>query len=184
MLKSRLRGVGLVELLVAIVICSVGLLALVAVHAASLRYARLTLHRAVAMQLTQDMVERMRANQAQGANTALYQYSTDDFATQSASSPTPPTVACDLITSQCTQVQMRDADLYQWRLQAQSLLPSGAVFLLAGTGNAVGTADLWVAWREVVRNSDELNRQGKECPTGLGVATDDGVRCQFLRVRL
>lgn len=184
MLKHPVRGVGLIELLVAIVICSMGLLALAAVHAASLRYARLTLHRAIAIQLAQDMAERMRANGAYGSALLQYQYKDTDFSTQEQNTPAAPANVCERITDNCSQAERKDADLYQWRMLARALLPSGSVFLLPDTGTMAGNADLWVAWREVVRSQDELNRLGNECPTGLNVANDLSVRCQFMRVRL
>ena len=56
------RGFSMIEVLVAIVISAVALLALAGVNAASIRYTKMSQYRATATQLANDMGERMRAN--------------------------------------------------------------------------------------------------------------------------
>ena len=58
----RMSGVSLIEVLVSIVVASIGLLALAGVNAAALRYAKMTQYRAVATQMASDIADRMRAN--------------------------------------------------------------------------------------------------------------------------
>ena len=98
---SRQRGLSLVEVLVAVVLLSVGLLGLAGLQASGLRVGLSSIHRSEAAQLAQDMIERMRANVA---NAGSYGLALGDAAPACAS-----VAACDL----------RD-----WRLRLQSL-PAG-----------------------------------------------------------
>ena len=68
---SRQRGFSMIEVLVAIVISAVALLALAGVNAASLRYTKMSQYRATATQLANDMGERLRANKGSPAVGAL-----------------------------------------------------------------------------------------------------------------
>lgn len=184
----RARGVTLIEVLVAIVITSLGVLTLAGTQAAALRQAKQSQHRAVALLLAGDLAERMRANHAQGGAAAGYGYQAD-YATQAgpaSKAPTAPTPACDSAGDNCDAGQLAAADLYGWRLAVRDLLPGGAVYLLpdADTGGAV---DLWVAWNEpAVLAPDEVSRTSgsMECPSGLSAAATPTVRCMFLRVQL
>lgn len=58
------KGVSLIEVLVAIVIASIGLLALAGVNASSVRYTKMSQYRGTATLLANDIGERMRANKA------------------------------------------------------------------------------------------------------------------------
>ncbi len=183
----RARGVTLIEVLVAIVIASLGVLTLAGTQVTALRQAKQSQHRAVALLLAGDLAERMRANPAVTA-TPAYAYQVD-YVTQAgptSAAPTAPAPACDAATDNCTAAQVAAADLYGWRLAARALLPGGAVYVLPDplTGGAV---DLWVAWNEpAVQSQDEVARtQGSlECPSGLSAAATLTVRCLFLRVQL
>lgn len=180
----RQRGIGLIELLVAIVVATFGLLALAALQAAGTRYAKMTQYRALATLLATDLTERLRANRSSAVATAAnYTYQVK-FADQA---PTPVLPAgaptCDTATSACDEAQIAALDLYQWRRSARQHLPEGSVFLLPDT--APGTAlSLWLAWRDpAVQSATTGDEQGSaECPAGLEVSTDKAVRCQFFRI--
>lgn len=62
------RGLSLLEVLVAIVILSLGLLGMAGLQAASLRASQGSLYRAQAAQYADDMAERMRANLGDARN--------------------------------------------------------------------------------------------------------------------
>lgn len=67
----RQRGLSMIEVLVAIVIISLGLLGMAGLQAASLRSSQSAFYRAQAAQLANDMAERMRANLGQATNYGL-----------------------------------------------------------------------------------------------------------------
>ena len=74
------RGVSLIEVLIAIVIASIGLLALAGVNTAAIRYTKMSQYRGTATLLANDLGERMRANKA-GAGAYVIN---SNFATQAA----------------------------------------------------------------------------------------------------
>ena len=62
------RGVSLVEVLVAVVVLSIGLLGLAGLQASGMRVGQSSIHRSQAAQLAFDMIDRMRANIANSGN--------------------------------------------------------------------------------------------------------------------
>ena len=99
--STQQAGLSLVEVLVAVVLLSIGLLGLAGLQASGMRVGQSSIHRSLAAQLAQDMIERLRANVV---NAGAYNLSLGDAAPACAS-----LAACDL----------RD-----WRLRLQSL-PAG-----------------------------------------------------------
>jgi type IV pilus assembly protein PilV len=62
--RRRLRGVSLVEVLVAVVVLSIGLLGLAGLQASGMRVGLSSIHRSQAAQLAYDVIDRMRVNVA------------------------------------------------------------------------------------------------------------------------
>ncbi len=198
--KSRARsrsarrfvgGASLIEVLVSIVIASVGLLALAGVNAASIRYTKMSQYRATATQLANDMGERMRANKGtptpgNGFLGGAYDFSDSsvaEFESQTAKA-TLPTELCNMKTSNCSSAQIAALDLAQWRMLVREQLPEGSVFL-ANQGTPPFAMDLWIAWRDpAVANDDETPTTNSECPTGLSLDSDNSIRCSYFRINL
>lgn len=97
------RGVSLVEVLVAVVVLSIGLLGLAGLQASGMRVGQSSLHRSQAAQLAYDMVDRMRVN---FANAESYKLTLND---------TPP--------EDGTSIAARD--LWDWRKRLRVALPAG-----------------------------------------------------------
>jgi type IV pilus assembly protein PilV len=187
---SRHRGFSMIEVLVAIVISAVALLALAGVNATSLRYTKMSQYRATATQLANDMGERLRANKGSPAVGALaatgffagdYDYTTD-FAGQGTRADLPAEL-CDTAASNCTPADIAALDLAQWRRLVRDQLPQGSVFLLRqATQSAM---DLWLVWRDpAVAATDEAPALALECPDGLNRGADTSVRCSYFRINL
>lgn len=191
------KGATLIEVLVSIVIASIGLLALAGINAASLRYGKLSQYRAVATLLASDISERMRVNYL--TNTAVitaypsgYKYNVDYATQQNIASETEPAGLppnkCLGAADVCTPQQLAAADMWNWRRRVASQLPGGAVFINPdGAAAAAGAVDLWIAWKDAaVSNADEqvLTGGAKECPNDLELGSDTSVRCMFFRIRL
>jgi type IV pilus assembly protein PilV len=68
---GRQGGVSLVEVLVATVVLSIGLLGLAGLQASGLRVGQSSIHRGQAAQLAHDIVERMRVNVGHAADYSL-----------------------------------------------------------------------------------------------------------------
>ena len=187
---GRWHGVSMVEVLVAIVISAMALLALAGVNAAALRYTKMSQYRATATQLANDMGERLRANKgsaAQGAVAATgfmagaYDFATD-FAGQ-AQRASLPQQQCDSAASNCTPAEIAALDLAQWRRLVRDQLPEGSVFLLRQPDQSA--MDLWLVWRDpAVAASDEAPALALECPDGLNRGGDTSVRCSYFRINL
>jgi type IV pilus assembly protein PilV len=181
--KKSQAGASLIEVLVSIVIASIGLLGLAGINAASVKYSKMSQYRSTATQLVNDISERIRANNTSGGVLASYVLRTT-FAAQ-ATLPSAPTPACTAVSDSCTAAQMAAADLQQWRATVRSRLPEGAVSLRADAGT-VGAFDLWIAWRDpALADADEAPRVGAgECSSDLDVVADVSVRCLYFRVQL
>lgn len=181
---ARLRGATLIEVLVSVVIASVGLLAMAGISAAALKYSKFSQHRASASLLAGEIAERMRAN-AYAAD-ALGNYRFQQSMADQVNLGAEPVPACQAAAEVCTPAQMAAADLWQWRANVRDQLPGGAVAVAPDTAVA-RSVDVWVAWRDAGLASDaEIVRTGgaRECPLSLETSADPNVRCLHLRVRL
>jgi type IV pilus assembly protein PilV len=195
-----LKGASLIEVLVSIVIASVGLLALAGVNAASMRYTKMSQYRATATQLANDMGERMRANKGvpDDPATAGVNESTGFFAgnydfdsvyaefDNQATKATLPTQLCNTSASNCTPAQIAALDLAQWRILVRDQLPEGSAFMKPHSVSAVRIAmDVWVVWRDpAVADADDSPALSTECPSGLSRNSDLSIRCSYFRINI
>lgn len=112
-------GFSLLEVLVAVLVLSIGLLGVAALQALSLRYNHEAYLRGQAVLLAYDMADRMRANSsAFSSTTSTYITATaaDNGCTQTATAD----------AASCTSAQIAAHDLQEWNGSLASLLPSGA----------------------------------------------------------
>lgn len=99
---AGMQGFSLIEVLVAVVVLSIGLLGLAALQVSGLRVGQSSFYRAQAAQLATDMADRMRANAGEARTCAL---------AMTAPTPTSPTNTCQ-------------RDLAEWRNRLRTL-PGG-----------------------------------------------------------
>ena len=135
---SRLRGFSLIEVLVALVVLSIGMLGIAALYVDSLRSGRTAIHRTQAVILVSDMAERIRANPGAGvayAGAAADNNCTDDIA----------------ISNDCTAPQMAADDLQLWQQSVGGLLPNGQseIQFVPAVGGIPATYTITVSWNEV-----------------------------------
>ncbi|ODU13883.1 MAG: type IV pilus modification protein PilV [Thiobacillus sp. SCN 64-35] len=132
-LKPSQSGFTLLEILIAIVVLSLGMLGLAGLQAATLRNNQIAYYRAIAVQQTYDMADRIRANQA-GVAAGAYDNLT-------AVTPADP----DCVANVCTPANMAVADHSQWNTNNARMLPGGS-----GTVTTVGGGafDIAVNWNE------------------------------------
>ena len=107
-LGKRIRGVSMIELLVAVLVMGIGVLGITALQMVSLQNNRAALYRAEAVQLAYDMMDRIRANPA-GATVAGEAYNNVDLD----DAPAEPSVMCNAAV--CTQADMVEYDLAVWK---------------------------------------------------------------------
>lgn len=143
-------GFTLLEILVAIVVLSIGLLGLAGLQAVSLNNNQTAYYRSIASQQAYDMADRMRAN--------LAGVVANDYDNLTATMPTNP--ACiSTGTSGCTTLEdVATTDQFQWLTSTAALLPGGAgtvrcaigpaATCVTNTANSNRTFDITVTWTE------------------------------------
>jgi type IV pilus assembly protein PilV len=135
-------GFTLIEILVAVVVLSLGLLGLAGLQVSSLNNNQTAYYRGIASQQAYDMADRMRANLT-GVSAGNY---------DNLNSGTPTSQAC--FAAACTAAQLATSDYFQWVTASQRLLPNGAgrincvVFPPAVTCATPRVFDITVTWNE------------------------------------
>lgn len=127
-------GFSMVEVLVAIVVLSFGLLGLAGLQADGLRSNNDAYLKSQATLLAYDMLDRMRANM-QGVENGFY---------DNLFSSTPSDPGC--VSSGCTIQQMSQHDAYEWSEKIAELLPGGQG-LVSGSGSG-SIFTITVMWDE------------------------------------
>ena len=115
--SSGQQGFTMIEVLVTVIILSIGLLGLAGLQATSLRNNQSAFLRSQATILAYDIADRIRANFA-GATNGSYNFDTGNGA--------PGLVSDCNTTTGCTAAEMAQNDLNDWFLSVTNLLPDGA----------------------------------------------------------
>lgn len=103
------RGFSLVEVLIALVIMSVGMLGIAGLYVQSMQAGRTSMFRHAAVTLASDVADRIRANPMAAAD-----YENDG-------------VDRGCVGSDCNQTEMAEHDIFLWQAQADGTLPNGDV---------------------------------------------------------
>lgn len=114
---TGLRGFTLVEVLVSLVVLSVGLLGIAALYVESLRAGRISLNRMTAVTLAADMADRIRANSAAGPAYAGNGPGQNN--------------ACVNGAAPCTPAELAEDDWFSWRQDVTGRLPTNATATIA-----------------------------------------------------
>ncbi|MDO7642058.1 MAG: type IV pilus modification protein PilV [Reinekea forsetii] len=115
-------GATMIEVLVAILIFSIGLLGVASTQTVGLSNTQSALHRSYAAQLSYELVDIIRANPIEARNAASIFASYDT----EVSASVPTTVAnCLQVSGSCSTDEMAKTALAQWTARLQSALPEG-----------------------------------------------------------
>jgi len=125
------HGFTLLEVMIALVIFSIGLLGLAGLQARGLQSNTVAQYRSAAVILAYDMADRLRANPAGVAN--------GDYNNRTTVASVP-TANC--VTAPCTPAQQADYDYYEWTSLAANQLPSG-FGQVTGNGNQFTITVMW-----------------------------------------
>jgi type IV pilus assembly protein PilV len=126
--RKQQAGFTMMEVLVAIVIITVGLLGIAGLQALSLRSTAGAGLRTIATQLAYDMTDRMRSN-AEGVGVGAYDVNAN------------PASVSSCYTSGCSFQQVAQQDLQTWLTRVQTLLPDGqAIICRDGSDPEGGTS--------------------------------------------
>ncbi len=144
------NGFTLIEVLISMLILSVGLLGLAALQMTSLRQNLSAYHRTQATQLAYDIADRMRVNidEAKLGSNSVYVKKTSSSANKKTS--------CTTVASVCSPAQMAEQDLYEWYDRLGAVLPNGL-----GIIESIGTIDkrlftIKVSWNDKNKTKDEF----------------------------
>ena len=182
--RVRLReaGFSLVEVLVAMFIVAMGILALAGLLQASTRYSKMSELRSTATLLANDIADRIRANPMGGAvGPGGYDLTDAAFPTP----PAPPHAPCTA-SAPCGPVDLARVDLADWTARVRATLPRGSARIQfhAARPPAPEYVDVWVGWADPLTLSPggaSAERSGTECPASWKTA-DPAVRCVYLQV--
>lgn len=143
-MKRTSKGFTLIEVLIAVLILSIGLLGVagtlvVASHSASSNYLRQQ-----GVQYAYGIVDRMHAN----PHVAINPTSSANPYIVSLAAPAA-TIAHDCTTASCTNTQMAAYDAWQWQTALKNNLPNGlgSVAVAASTGNTA-VVTVTVQWSD------------------------------------
>lgn len=169
----RSSGFTLIEVLVTVLIMSLGMLGIAALQATTSRFKVGAWARASTAVLFSDFADRVRANPdvaglsyfSSGAATSTSAYAlTTDWSTQSAASP--PAVTTDCSTTACTATERATYDMTIWRQQIRRQLPQGSAFV---TGNRTSGMTVTMMWFDKqFLKSDNTAETSKACSTVTG----------------
>lgn len=131
---SNQKGVGLIEILVALLVLAIGILGFVALQYRAVEATSEAINRVQAMNIARDMAERIRANR-------------DGFATYKTQTETAANQVeynTNCMTSTCSAADLADFDVAQVTAKASAI--GMTVNMLSCAGNSDGRNCLYVAW--------------------------------------
>ncbi len=177
----RQGGTSLLEVLISMVLLSVGLLAMAGLSGASASYNKLAQIRGTAAMLINDYAERARTNRAgfdagNYSKTSAYAYSKTMLAENTCTNAS---------TDACTVANLATLDQNQWINLLRTRLPGGDAYVLtSSTAVAVDRQrdmDIWIMWTEKQLDTG-LNLSQSTCPAAASAGSD--VKCMYFKVSL
>ena len=162
------RGFTIIEVAVAMLVLSVGLLGVAGLQATGMKSTYESHQRSVAMTQARDLADRMRANPS-GMLAGEYLQSIP---------LAPPTPDCESVGSTCDAAQLAASDLYKWASMNGELLPSGQGSLNCTDINPATPALVESGSACMITVRWDGDRSGA---TGLGCGAGD-LTCLQLRV--
>ncbi len=135
--RNHIHGFSMIEVLVTLMVLSIGLLGLAAMQTSSIQNTHGAYLRTQATHLAYDILDRMRANMT-GVNDGDYN---NINANESVNNYTDP----NCFTAGCTSLQMTATDAAQWEIDLATQLPAGqGTVVVDPAGNNVFT--ITVTW--------------------------------------
>ena len=153
------KGIGLLEVLLAVILLSVGFLATARMQVEGMRFSQGAYALSQAKFMVLDMTERMRANRS-GMNLNVYKGKSTSAGTSNPS--------CVLNSTTCSPQDIALADIHAWSQNLHPvsgssgftpLLPSSASIAAGGTityDAAEGSYSVAVQWSETINGADTM----------------------------
>ena len=176
----RQSGASLIEVLVAIVILSFGMLALGAMLSYSVQAPKLSAYRATAASLASAHVERIRANPDGFGNdnyTASLSYDGTNTALTLSNCTYP----------NCTVAGLATMDNAATKQAVRVALPAGGMIMKCDVALCTSSSygNLWIVWQEPSTASTLNPTSSDNCPSEVtGSFTNPPPRCLYLRFKI
>lgn len=197
MFMKQQRGAGLIEALVAILVLSIGLLGMLGMQTAALKYEQSSWIRSALSSNIASLADRIRANSGSLATAYTYtrSYADERAAIEASNTYFDPARDCD--TTVCTAAELATYDMLIWRRDLDQQLPGATGFIVpTGTKGVDLRFLVTVAWFDKdnvdagVLQSPAICTAATTgiaarncCPTAVGnAATLTGVRCANLEL--
>ncbi len=137
---NKQSGVTLIEVLISVLILSVGLLGLAAMQLHASRFNHSAYLRSQASFLAYDYYDRMRSNRAEAINETSYLLNLN----------TTPATPSNCSTSACNESEMAAFDKSQWKQAVTSLLPDSDAEVTTANLSLTGTKLLTITifWQD------------------------------------
>jgi type IV pilus assembly protein PilV len=170
--RTQELGASLLEVLIAILIMSFGLLALAGMTTASLQYSKIAQFQTIGVQLSVDLSDRMRAN------TDGFMSNSYNKTTVYSSSTAAITVPACAVATACTSSEIASIDLAQWRNALRVSMPGGDAFVQRDVSNPLAV-DIWIMWTDVgLATGLSANAA---CPSAAVASGSSAPRCLYFR---
>ena len=134
--QCRSSGFSLVEVLITLVIMSVGMLGIAGLYVQSMQAGRTSMFRHHAVTLAGDVADRIRANPTAG------------IAYNHAANATGTNNSCVAGGVDCNPADMAANDIFLWQAQALDTLPVGTVTVVFDNGVNPPSYQITVSWNE------------------------------------
>jgi len=112
------KGATLIEVLVSVLVMSVGMLGMVSLQARAMQFNQSSFYQSQASVMAYDIMDLMRANSGSNSVLSQYMHGMTDSIPSSYSS-------CYGTSANCTTTQLAKYDLYSWLEELAIILPSG-----------------------------------------------------------
>lgn len=151
-LNTGQRGFSLVEVLVALLVLSIGLLGLAALQTTSLKYNTDSYTRTQSTILAYDIIDRMRLNPT-GVSAGDYDAATSTDAASRVSTyngckSSASGCKCDAITADCNTTKLATFDLGKWYERLAATLPEASSNLATISRTSTNKVTITIRWKE------------------------------------
>lgn len=151
----KLRGYSLIEVLVALVVLSIGMLGIAALFLTTLKDTQHAFNRSKAVAFAWDMVERIRSNRDAGASYAAVwtDTGTDGSCNANSGNSSPAT---------CADATLAAHDIFEWKTaiaDTEKGLPGGTGQIVINSATTPDTYTISVQWTEGVAQNGTPDTQ-------------------------
>ncbi len=127
-MKHRVEGFSLVEVLVAVLVLSLGVIGTAGMQLTALRTTQQSTFQTTAVQLAAEIADKMRANESQmKLGAAVNPYLHVDYWATTQGEPPPPGKRC--YVDHCNGAELALFDIYEWQKRVYTDLPGGRVMI-------------------------------------------------------